>query len=131
MSSSYDALQVEVRRRLTRGIQFQANYTWSKVLSNSGITGSQSELDQTLDFHQPRYDRTRAAFDIHHTLHFNGVYEFPFGRGRRWLSSGILGKILEGWQTGGLWTSRSGIPMTKVSGPRTINRAGQSVHHPP
>ncbi len=130
MSSSYDALQVEVRRRLTRGIQFQANYTWSKVLSNSGITGSQSELDNTLDFHQPGYDRTRASFDVHHTLHFNGVYQFPFGHGRRWLSSGILGKVLEGWQTGGLWTSRSGIPMTLVSGFGTINRAGNSGNNP-
>ena len=42
MSSSYNALQAEIRRRLSDGIQFQANYTWSsQVLSNSGITGSQ------------------------------------------------------------------------------------------
>jgi hypothetical protein len=73
MSSSYNALQAEIRRRLSHGVQFQANYTWSKVLSNSGITGSQSELDRTLDFNQPGYNRTRADFDIHHTLHLNGV----------------------------------------------------------
>jgi hypothetical protein len=130
MFSSYNALQVELRRRMAHGFQVQANYTWSKVLSNSGITGSQSELDQTLDFHQQGYDRTRASFDIHHTLHLNGVYEFPIGRGRRWLSSGLLGKILEGWQTGGLWTSRSGIPMTFVSGLGTINRTGNSGNNP-
>jgi hypothetical protein len=130
MSSSYNAMQVELRRRLARGLQFQANYTWSKVLSNSGITGSQSEVDRTLDFNQPGYNRTRADFDIHHTLHFNGVYEFPIGRGRRWLSSGIVGRVLEGWQTGGLWTSRSGIPLTLASNLGTINRTGNSSGNP-
>jgi|GEM_PF-401480 len=130
MMSTYDALQVELRRSLARGLQVQANYTWSKVLSNSGITGSQSELDSTLDFNQPRYDRTRASFDVHHTLHLNAVYEFPVGRGRRWLSGGVLGRVLEGWQTGGLWTSRSGIPMTFVSGLGTINRTGNSGNNP-
>jgi hypothetical protein len=130
MSSSYDAMQVEVRRRLTHGLQLQANYTWAKVLSNSGITGSQSELDPTLNFHDPGYNRSRADFDIHHTFHFLGVYEFPFGRGRRWVSNGILGRVFEGWQTGGLWTSRSGIPLTLVSGLGTLNRTGNSGNNP-
>jgi hypothetical protein len=130
MSSSYNALQAEVRRSLSHGIQFQANYTWAKVLSNSGITGSQSEVDRTLDFNQPGYNRTRADFDIHHTFHVNGVYEFPVGRGRRWASRGITGRLLEGWQTGALWTSRSGIPMTFASGLGTVNRSGASTNNP-
>jgi hypothetical protein len=130
MSSSYNAMQVELRRRLAHGFQVQANYTWSKVLSNSGITGSQSELYRTLDFNNPGFDRTRADFDIHHTFHLNGVYEFPVGRGRRWLSNGVLGRVLEGWQTGGLWTSRSGIPMTLLSGVGTINRTGAATNAP-
>jgi hypothetical protein len=130
MSSTYNALQVEVRRNLSKGVQFQANYTWAKVLSNSGVTGSQSELDRTLDFRQPSYDRTRADFDIHHTLHLNGVYELPFGHGRKWLSNGIVGKVFEGWQTGALWTSRSGLPMTIASGLGTVNRSGASTNNP-
>ena len=130
MSSSYHALQMEVRRRLSHGVQFQANYTWAKVLSNSGITGSQSELDRTLDFNQQRYNRTRADFDIHHTVHLNGVYEFPVGRGRHLLSKGVVGRVLEGWQTGGLWTSRSGIPITIASGLGTVNRSGAATTNP-
>ncbi len=130
MSSTYNALQAEVRRRLSHGVQFQANYTWSKVLSNSGITGSQSEVDRTLDFKQPNYNRTRADFDIHHTFHLNGVYEIPVGTGRKWLANGIAGKVLEGWQTGALWTSRSGIPMTIASGVGTVNRTGAATNNP-
>src|SRR5258708_21089578 len=101
MSSSYNSLQVEVRRRLSRGLQFQANYTWSKVLSNSGISGSQSELDRTLDFNQPGYNRTRADFEIHHTFHINGVYEIPVGRGRHWVSGVIARRLPDRWTPGG------------------------------
>ena len=130
MSSSYNGLQTEIRRRLNYGVQFMANYTWSKVLSNSGTTGSQSELDRTLDFHQQNYNRTRADFDIHHTVHVTGVYQLPFGRGRSFVSNGIVGRVLEGWQMGGLWTSRSGIPMTFASGIGTVNRATASTTNP-
>jgi len=54
----------------------------------------------------------------------------PVGRNRRWLSGGIVGKVLEGWQTGGLWTSRSGIPMTFASGVGTVNRTAASTANP-
>jgi hypothetical protein len=122
MMSSYNSMQVEVRRRLSRGLQLHGNYTYGKVLSNSGISGSQSELDVDLDLRNPNYSRSRASFDIRHTLHFNSVYEFPVGRGRRWANSGILGKLLEGWQAGTLWTSRSGAPISVTSGRATVTR---------
>lgn len=122
MMSSYNALQVEVRRRLSHGLQLQGNYTYGKVLSNSGISGSQSELDPDLDLRNPDYSRSRASYDIRHTLHFNSVYELPVGRGRRWVNNGFIGKVLEGWQTGALWTSRSGAPITITSGRATVSR---------
>ncbi|MGA2270352.1 MAG: carboxypeptidase-like regulatory domain-containing protein [Bryobacteraceae bacterium] len=122
MHSSYDALQVEVRRSLSHGLQLQGNYVFGKVLSNSGITPSQSELDPDLDLRQPRYDRARASYDIRNTIHFNSVWEIPVGRGRRWASQGFIGKVLEGWQTGALWTTRSGFPITITSGRGTVSR---------
>ena len=122
MMSSYDALQVEVRRRMAHGVQLQGGYVWGKVLSNSGISSSQSELDPDLDLRQPRYDRSRAAYDVHHTVHVNAVWEMPFGIGRRFVSHGILGKALQGWQMGGLWTTRSGPPITIVSARGTVSR---------
>lgn len=122
MHSSYNGLQAEVRRRFAGGLQMQANYTWAKVLSNSGIAGSQSELDVDLDLRQPGYSRSRADYDIRHTFHVNSVYQFPIGRGRRFLSRSILGKALEGWQAGGMATARTGIPTTIVSGRATVTR---------
>ena len=42
-NSSYNALQTDVTHRLSHGLQFRANYTWSKNLDmNSGLTGAQA-----------------------------------------------------------------------------------------
>jgi hypothetical protein len=125
-SSTYHGLQMEFRRRLTNGVQFQGNYTFSKVLTDS--SGSSTEFDAFLDLNNPRFERTRALFDIRHTFHLNGIWEIPVGQGRHFLSSGLLGKILEGWQTGAIWTWRSGAPITIASGFGTINRAARSTN---
>lgn len=128
-SSSYNALQTEVRRRLGGGVQFQGNYTFGKVLTNS--SGSSTEVDPSMDLRNARYDRTRATFDIRHTFHFNGIWEIPVGRGRRWASSGVVGKMLEGWQVGSLWTWRSGRPTSILSERGTLNRAARSADKNP
>jgi hypothetical protein len=120
--SNYNALQVDFRRALSHGLQFQANYVYGKTLSNSGVTGSQSETDTNLDFHNPRYNYSRAGFDIRHTFHILGTYELPFGRNHQFLSKGIIGKVAEGWQIGGLATWRSGPPITITSAYSTVSQ---------
>jgi hypothetical protein len=120
--STYNALQVEARHALSHGLQFQANYTFGKTLSNSGITGSQSEADNDLDLRNPRFNRTRADFDIRHTFHINWVYELPFGHGRHYLAHGVLGRVLEGWQLGGLSTWRTGAPIKIQTSYGTVSR---------
>ena len=119
-SSVYHGLQVEVRRRLSRTIGLQGNYTFGKVLTNS--SGASTEFDPGVDLRHPDYDKTRATFDIRHTFHFNGIWEFPIGRGQRWANSGVLGKVLEGWQVGSIWTWRSGRPTSILSERGTVNR---------
>jgi hypothetical protein len=128
--SQYHGLQVEVRRRFYRGLQFQANYTWGKVLTD--FTGSASEFEAFLDLRTPDFDKRRADFDIHHTFHANGIWEIPVGRGRTYASEGVIGKVLEGWQIGAIWTWRSGRPMGILSGRGTVNRSGRSgTRQPP
>jgi Carboxypeptidase regulatory-like domain/TonB dependent receptor-like, beta-barrel len=128
--SNYHALQVEVRKALSSGLQLQANYVFGKTLSNSGLNGSQSETDTDMDLRNPRYNYSRASFDIRHTFHAFGIYELPFGRHRRWVSNGILGRVLEGWQIGGLTTWRSGNPFTIASNYGTVNRSGNATSNP-
>ena len=123
-SSNYNALQVDFNRRLTSGFQLQGSYVWSHSLVN----GSQSSL---VDFSQPTtlrglaQDRVPAGFDIRHAFKLNGIYELPFGAGRRFLASGnpILRKIAGGWQISGIGRVQSGTPFQLTSG-RTGMDAG-------
>jgi hypothetical protein len=121
-SSNYNALQVDFRHALSHGLQMSGNYTFGKTLSNSGVTGSQSETDTSLDLRDPGYNYPRAGFDVRHTVHINGYYELPFGQGRQFLNSGIVGKVLGGWQIGGLGTWRTGAPITITSGYATVSQ---------
>lgn len=126
-SSSYHAGVVEVRRRPTEGLYFQANYTWSKVLTNSDGVG-QTNFDPFLDILNPGLDRSRADFDLTHAFKSNFVYELPFGQGKRWSpGNSVLSKFASGWSISSLFTWQSGIPFSIVSNRGTLNRAGRST----
>ena len=98
-SSSYNALQVEVRRRTKSGLFVEANYTWSKVLSDAD-GDSQSRLQHFLDIANPKIERSRANFDLTHMIKANGYYELPFGKGHK-LSYHPLNRVIGGWILGG------------------------------
>jgi len=115
--SNYNALQVEVNRRLAHGLLLQGSYVWSHSLVN----GSQSSLT---DFNQPTtlrggaQDKVPGSYDIRQTIKINGVYELPFGTRRRFLAGGnpVLRKIVEGWQISSISRMQSGTPFQLTSG---------------
>jgi len=124
-NASYNALQIDVRRRTRSGVQLQGNYSFSKVLSD-GLGDSQTRFEAFLDSANPRLERARAAFDITHAFKGNAVYELPFGRRRRW-NYQPLGKLLSGWKLGGNLTLQSGTPFSIFSSRGTLNRAARSA----
>ncbi|MEJ7710539.1 MAG: hypothetical protein WKF84_11885 [Pyrinomonadaceae bacterium] len=83
----YNSLQAEVRRRFAQGLYFQANYTFSKNLTDA-VGTSQALLDPFLDINQPDLEYSRADFDQTHNFNFNSIFELPFGRGQRFLNEG-------------------------------------------
>jgi hypothetical protein len=119
--SFYNSLQVELRRRLSRGLFFQADYTFSKAITDS--EGSQSNLESYRTLRNLKLDRHRASFDQTHRFVSNFIYELPFGKGRRFLSglTGPLGKILEGWQVQGIINWQTGQPIFIFSNRSTFN----------
>ena len=122
----YHSLQAEVRRRFTQGLQFQANYTFGKVLTDIQGDG-QTRFDPLLDNAQPSLDYTRADFDRTHTFNMNVNYELPFGRGKPFLNSdGILNKIVGGWQVTSILNIGSGTPISILDPNGTLNRTGRS-----
>jgi hypothetical protein len=123
-SASFNSLQVQVRRRARAGLDFQVNYTFSKVLSDaSGI--SQSRIEHFLDLAQPSIERSRAAFDLTHALKGTVTYDLPFGKGHM-IHAGKLDRIISGWSFGSILTWQSGAPISILSGWGTLNRSDGS-----
>jgi len=123
----YNSVQAEFRRRFTKGLYFQANYTFQKTLSD-GIGTSQTLVEPFLDNRQIRLDYARADYDQAHLFKANAVYELPFGRGRA-LFGGVGRKadlLIGGWQINGIANIGSGAPIS-ISDPRgTLNRNGRA-----
>jgi hypothetical protein len=126
--SGYNAGIVEIRRRFSRGLYFQANYTFSKVMTDYGPSNNndQSRFLPFQDNARPFLERSRAPFDITHAFKANFTYELPIGRGHKLFGSPgrALGLLVNGWQTGSIFIWQSGSPFSIVSQYGTFNRSG-------
>ncbi|MBI3470120.1 MAG: TonB-dependent receptor [Candidatus Solibacter usitatus] len=123
-NSTYHALQTEVRRRTRAGLNFQANYTFSKVLSDASGDG-QSRFEPFLDFASARTERFRAPFDLTQVFNANAQYFIPMGKGHRfdWRP---VSKLLGGWSASSILSWQSGAPFSILSGRGTVNRPGRN-----
>ena len=125
-NSSYNALQVDVSHRFSNGLQFRANYTWSKDLDmNSGLTGAQANNQAQMilnrnDLHQ---DWGPSAYNIPNSASISGTYELPFGKGKAWANNlgGIGNRLVSGWQFNTIVSLMDGFPFTPQIG---SNRSG-------
>lgn len=122
----YNSLQLEVRRRFSQGLYFQANYTYSKNLTNT-VGTSQGLFEPFLQNQNPELDNQRADFDQTHVFNFNGIYQLPFGKGKQFLNhGGILDRVIGGWELSGLWQWASGAPISFIDARGTLNRGARS-----
>jgi hypothetical protein len=111
--SWYNALQVNVTKKLTHGVQFQAAYTYSKLLDDTeGLSNSDSSgatTGQVEDPLNPILDYGPGNYDIRHNLHFNALYHLPN------ISQGhIASKFVNGWWTGSIVTIQTGQPFSPL-----------------
>ena len=126
-SASYNSLQVAVRHRMHSGMSFEANYTFSKVLSD-GDGDLQTRFQAFLDFNNPKLERSRANFDLTHMIKANGFYQLPFGTGHK-LSLKALNPVIGGWTIGSVFLWQSGAPFSILSSYATLNRAARSYYN--
>jgi len=115
-NSSYNALETDVIHRLSRNLQFRANFTWSKNLDmNSGLTGAQAnnQAQMVLNRNDLPEDWGPAALDVAAQASFSASYRLPWFNSRN--------RLLSGWQVNLISTLLSGFPFTPVIG---SNRSG-------
>jgi len=121
--SNYHSLQVELRRRFSQGLQFQADYTFSKSLTDaSGAIGSQSDVANFRTLRDPNLDRVRSSVDQTHRFVANALYELPFGKGKPfWNDNGFVDQLVGGWTIGSIVTWQGRPPFYFTSGRSTFN----------
>jgi hypothetical protein len=126
--SNYNSGVVEVRRRFSQGLYFQANYVFSKVLTDyaPSTNNDQSRFQPYLDNARPQLEKGRAPFDFNHQFKANFTYELPIGKGHRLFASDnkMVSLLVDGWQTGSIFTWQSGNPYSILSTQPTFNRSG-------
>ncbi len=120
--ANYHAMQVTLRKRMSHGLQFDFNYTYSKSIdmgSDAERIGPWAGLQgQIINSWDPKARRSVSDFDLRHQINGNWILEMPFGKGR-WLgrdAGGPLNALIGGWQLSGLARWTSGFPVTVLNG---------------
>jgi hypothetical protein len=113
--SNYDSMQLSIQRRFIGGFTFQANYTWSRMLSDqdsSGWSGNGgSQLYQ--NFYLPGVNYSLSNLNRSQMFKGDVVYDVPVGKGRKFLTNGgPLDVVLGGWQASTIFIVETGEPFT-------------------
>ncbi len=117
-SNIYTALQVKLNRRFATGLALTTSYTWGRGM------GFQGGDDGGLMFYvNPRRSYARNDYDRTQTFVQSYVYDLPFGPGKKWLTSGLVGNIVGGWRITGITTLMTGTPFT-IGGGGALNTPG-------
>jgi hypothetical protein len=108
---NYNAFQMEVRRRFSDGLYFQANYTFGKTLSNAPGT-DQRRFEFQIHPSRDDVEYSRAQTDTNHVFNLNAIYELPFGKGRTFFSNAgtWLDRVVGGFQLNTIMSIQTGAP---------------------
>ena len=108
-STNYQSLQVEYKRRFTKGLSYGSVFTWGKAENYQ--TGAQ---DGGLLFYAGPVHRNYAVADFDRTRNFSQTvtYELPAGRGHQYFNSGPAAYALGGWKVSAIISAVSGLPFT-------------------
>ncbi len=112
--SNYNALQVHLEKRMSQGVTFQANYTWSKALDTGTGNGHGSGVDIYQNAYVPAANYGLADFNTTNFLTAQIVYELPFGGGRQFALHGVADQIAGGWRVSTIFQWHGGVPFTPV-----------------
>jgi hypothetical protein len=113
-NSNYHGLNVRVEKRFSQGLQFNANYTWSKAIDdvesrdelggNGGDNAFANQYDRAAD-------RGLSGNHIAHRFIGSLTWELPFGGGRAFdAGNSVVNQLIGGWSTSLIYEARTGSP---------------------
>ena len=125
-NSNYNSLQAKLTKRFKGKTYIDANYTWSRDLTNAQADysgGPQNAYNLNGDY-------GRAAVDRKQVMTIDGVLEEPWFKDQK----GLIGRALGGWEISGIYTANSGLPLTATAsgfsnGPYNLPGGAASVYN--
>ncbi|MGH9962673.1 MAG: TonB-dependent receptor domain-containing protein, partial [Pyrinomonadaceae bacterium] len=107
-TSDYHAMQIQFDRRLSRGLQALASYTWSHSID---IASSDTVMNTATGFNDPNIDRGSSDFDVRHAFNAAVTYNLPNPK-----LNGVVNAILRNWTFDTIITARSATPVDLIGG---------------
>jgi hypothetical protein len=111
--SFYHAMNVNVEKRLTHGLQFQVAYTWSKSIDDNSATIAGDTFGNSLNslyWFAPKSLRGRSDFNIGQNASINVLWAVPTPKS----FNGFAQTAVGGWQVGGIFKINTGVPTTVI-----------------
>ena len=123
-NSTYHGASASLNKRLSKGLQFTAAYTWSHLIDDTTAEVFSTVLSprRVEDFQNLRAERADSALDRRHRFVFSSLYDLPWFQS----SKGFAGAVLGGWSFAGTLTFESGQKATVRSG-NDANQNGDSA----
>ncbi|MGC8795137.1 MAG: TonB-dependent receptor domain-containing protein, partial [Bryobacteraceae bacterium] len=119
-NSTYHALIIKVTKRLSHGLSLLASHVWSKQLTDADMAlpgvavGAGVGFGVSQNNWNRRLEKSYGALDIPHQFKLTASYDFPFGKGRKYLNSGIGRRLLGEWNLSVFAFANSGYPLGVV-----------------
>lgn len=117
--SNYHGLQAVLTKRLSYGLQFGANYTWSHFLDDQDSSGwgSREGWDNYQNAYVPSQNYSNSNFDIRQMFKGDVVYQLPFGKGMMFMNNNLIAdEVLGGWQAAFTFIAQGGNPLSITTG---------------
>jgi len=119
-NSTYHSLQTKLEKRFSKGLFAETVFTWAKNLADSFSTsvGNAGQLGR--DNYNRSLDKSLVPYGRPSKFVAVFSYELPFGPGKKLLNvSGLVGKVIGGWQVNGIVTYSDGVPI-QVTAPQSL-----------
>lgn len=126
--ASYESLQAQFDQRFSGGLFFITSFTWSRNF-NIGCADfwEACSIQNTYNLNG---ERGPSPLDVPLVFAFSPGYKLPFGKGKRYLSSGPASWLLGDWQVNGIFTARSGTVFTPTINFDNANVGGGVAERP-
>ncbi|HEY3706938.1 MAG TPA: carboxypeptidase regulatory-like domain-containing protein [Terracidiphilus sp.] len=136
-TTNYNAGEVKVEKRFSRGYALQFAYTHSKLIDDASAVFSTTVLSSpnsssliAADTYRPSLERDSSSGDMPNVTSFSGIYDVPAGSGHRFAAYGVGNLLLGGWTLNSMVLLQSGMPVTVTQATNTNAFAGFVLQRP-